>query len=175
MILDGLTKNWRYPGWRVAWTVGPRAVIEAVTSAGSFLDGGGSRPLQRAAVDVLEPSVVDAETKAIATVFRRKRNRFVARLQDIGIELDLMPEGTFYAWGNLSKLPPPLDDGMGLFDAALERQVITVPGAFFDVNPGKRRARASRFHQYSRFSFGPSMDVLDRACDRLAELVASLR
>ena len=175
VILDGLTKNWRYPGWRVAWTVGPQSVIEAVTSAGSFLDGGGSRPLQRAAVDALEPSLVEAETKAIAATFRRKRNRFIARLQDIGIELDLMPEGTFYAWGNLSKLPPPLDDGMGLFDAALERQVITVPGAFFDVNPGKRRARASRFHQYSRFSFGPSMDVLDRACDRLAELVASLR
>src|SRR5690606_28413211 len=37
VILDGLTKNWRYPGWRVAWTVGPKKVIDAVTSAGSFL------------------------------------------------------------------------------------------------------------------------------------------
>ena len=23
VIFDGLTKNWRYPGWRVAWTVAP--------------------------------------------------------------------------------------------------------------------------------------------------------
>ena len=53
VLVDGLTKNWRYPGWRVAWTVGPRAVIESVTSAGSFLDGGGSRSLQRAAVSLL--------------------------------------------------------------------------------------------------------------------------
>ena len=22
VIFDGLTKNWRYPGWRVAWTIG---------------------------------------------------------------------------------------------------------------------------------------------------------
>ena len=25
VILDGLTKNWRYPGWRVTWTVGAQA------------------------------------------------------------------------------------------------------------------------------------------------------
>jgi aspartate/methionine/tyrosine aminotransferase len=43
VIFDGLTKNWRYPGWRVTWTVGPSKVIEALASAGSFLDGGGSR------------------------------------------------------------------------------------------------------------------------------------
>ena len=44
VIMDGLTKNWRYPGWRTTWVVGPRSVIDAVTSSGSFLDGGGSRP-----------------------------------------------------------------------------------------------------------------------------------
>lgn len=176
VLFDGLTKNWRYPGWRVAWTVGPRSVIEAVTSAGSFLDGGGSRPLQRAALAALEPDAVEAETRAISETFRKKRNRFIARLQDIGVEFDLMPEGTFYAWGNLSKLPEPLRDGMGLFRRALDKQVITVPGAFFDVNPGKRRRPSdSRFHSYSRFSFGPGMETLDLACDRLAELVQECR
>ena len=30
VLFDGLTKNWRYPGWRVTWTVGPSRVIEAV-------------------------------------------------------------------------------------------------------------------------------------------------
>ena len=28
VLFDGLTKNWRYPGWRVTWTVGPQSVIE---------------------------------------------------------------------------------------------------------------------------------------------------
>ena len=176
IVFDGLTKNWRYPGWRVTWTVGPKSVIEAVTSAGSFLDGGGSRPLQRAAIDLLEPSLVEAETHAIARTFRPKRDRLVARLQEIGVQIDLQPEGTFYVWGNLSALPAPLDDGMGLFEQALERKVITVPGLFFDVNPGKRRRpRGSRFHGYTRFSFGPSASVIERACDRLAELVAEHR
>jgi N-succinyldiaminopimelate aminotransferase len=47
-----------------------------------------------------------------------------------------------------------------------------VPGEFFDVNPGKRRSRAaSRFRQYVRFSFGPSLETLDLALSRLEELI----
>lgn len=174
VILDGLTKNWRYPGWRVAWTVGPRQVIEAVTSAGSFLDGGGSRPLQRAAVPLLEASVVDAETRAVHQTFHAKRAWFLQRLGEIGVQFDRPPEGTFYAWGNLARLPAPLSDGMGLFNHLLEDKVITVPGVFFDVNPGKRRSlQASRFHGYTRFSFGPPKATLELACDRLEALVRS--
>ena len=30
VLVDGLTKNWRYPGWRVTWTLGPKKVIEAI-------------------------------------------------------------------------------------------------------------------------------------------------
>ncbi len=62
ILVDGLTKNWRYPGWRVSWIVGPRTVIDRVTSAGSFLDGGGNHPFQEAAVPLLEPELVLQET-----------------------------------------------------------------------------------------------------------------
>jgi N-succinyldiaminopimelate aminotransferase len=173
VILDGLTKNWRYPGWRVAWTVGPKRVIEAVASAGSFLDGGGSAPLQRVAVPLLSEEPTIAETRAIAREFKAKREYIVKRLRGMGVGIDVEPEGTFYLWGKLSNLPGPLADGMGLFQAALEEKVILVPGQFFDVNPGKRRSsQSSRFNDYARFSFGPPMSVLEVACDRLANLIS---
>jgi aspartate/methionine/tyrosine aminotransferase len=172
LLFDGFTKNWRYPGWRVTWALGPRPVIEALSSAGSFLDGGGSKPLQRAAIPLLDEAHVAQETRAIQSVFRDKRDKMLSRLERIGVRFDRVPEGTFYCWGNVANLPPPLNDGMGLFRAALERKVITVPGEFFDVNPGKRRrGGASRFRQYVRFSFGPSSEVLDRALDRIESLV----
>jgi aspartate/methionine/tyrosine aminotransferase len=172
VLFDGLTKNWRYPGWRVTWTVGPKKVIEAVASAGSFLDGGGSKPLQRAAIPLLEDAHVIAETEAIHRSFREKRDRLLSRLERLGVRTDRAPEGTFYVWGRVDGLPPPLSDGMGFFRAALAKKVITVPGEFFDVNPGKRRSqRASRFRSHVRFSFGPSLATLETACDRLAELV----
>lgn len=173
VIFDGLTKNWRYPGWRVTWTVGPRQVIDAVASAGSFLDGGGNKPAQRAAIPLLEEAHVVAETNAINQAFREKRDRLLAGLMKLGVRADRVPDGTFYVWGNVGHLPPPLNDGMGFFKAALAKKVITVPGEFFDVNPGKRRAaRGSRFRQYVRFSFGPSMQTIETALSRLEALVA---
>jgi aspartate/methionine/tyrosine aminotransferase len=174
VIFDGLTKNWRYPGWRVTWTVAPAKVIEAVASAGSFLDGGGSRPLQRAAIPLLNDDVVQKETLAINAAFRDKRDRMIQRLERMGIRADRAPDGTFYVWGNLAGLPRPLNEGMGFFRAALERKVITVPGEFFDVNPGKRRSRrASRFRSYTRFSFGAPLPQLEEALTRIEQLVLS--
>jgi aspartate/methionine/tyrosine aminotransferase len=176
VILDGFTKNWRYPGWRTTWVVGPRAVIEAVSSTGSFLDGGGSRPLQRAAVPLLDPDHVRAETRAIRAAFQRKRSVLLDGLREVGIRFDIAPEGTFYGWADLSALPRGLADGMAFFRAALEQQVICVPGEFFDINPGKRRAsRASRFTRYARFSFGPELPVVEEGVRRLQALVRSAR
>jgi N-succinyldiaminopimelate aminotransferase len=174
VLFDGLTKNWRYPGWRVTWTVGPKSVVEALASAGSFLDGGGSKPLQRAAISLLTEDHVRAESAAVRTVFGEKRQLLGSSLEALGVRFDALPEGTFYCWGNVAGLPPPLNDGMEFFRAALLHKVITVPGEFFDVNPGKRRSGArSRFRSYVRFSFGPSKDSIERALSRLGTMVAA--
>jgi hypothetical protein len=176
LIFDGLTKNWRYPGWRVTWTVGPKAVIEAVASAGSFLDGGGSKPMQRAAVGLMDAEHVRAETTAIQRSFSKKRRLMIDRLRKMGIAIDVEPEGTFYVWGSVAELPDAICDGQSFFRAALEEKVICVPGEFFDVNPGKRRTgRASRFKNHIRFSFGPSEETVTRALDRLEAMVARHR
>lgn len=172
VIFDGLTKNWRYPGFRVTWTVGPKRVIEAVESAGSFLDGGAAQPLQRAAIPLLEPELVAAETEAIRAAFLPKRDLMLRRIAELGLGIDREPDGTFYAFVSLAHLPPSISDGMAFFRAALEHQVICVPGVFFDINPGRRRsARQSRFHQYVRLSFGPCYDEVARGLDRLEEMI----
>lgn len=174
VILDGLTKNWRYPGWRVTWTVAPKKIIDGVASAGSFLDGGGSRPLQRKAIELLSPTIAMAETRAIQAEFGKKRNRLLNGLRDLGFTVDLPPEGTFYVWASAQHLPASISDGMSFFRAALERKVIAVPGEFFDVDPGKRRGgRVSRFRRHLRFSFGPTMARLETALERLGQLIAA--
>jgi aspartate/methionine/tyrosine aminotransferase len=175
VIFDGLTKNWRYPGWRTSWTVGPRRVIDALASAGSFLDGGGSRPLQHAALEVLNAEHARKEAEAIRRSFGKKRNMLLDGLRSLGVRFEREPDGTFYAWGNLEQLPEPLNTGEGLFRAALEHKVIVVPGHFFDVDPGRRRVgRTSRFKHHARFSFGPSEAVMQSALERLKALVAAV-
>lgn len=176
VILDGLTKNWRYPGWRVAWIVGPKHVIEAASSAGSFLDGGCSRPMQQAALPMLTQAHAEAETQAIHSAFRPKRELLLQGLRGLGVHVDLEPEGTFYVWGDVSGVHNKTGeafDGQSLFHAALEQKVIVVPGEFFDVDPGKRRlGRTSRFRNHVRFSFGPEMATLQTALERLGTIVS---
>ncbi len=174
VILDGLTKNWRYPGWRVGWTVAPRQVIESVSSVGSFMDGGASQPMQRAAVPLLSPDVADAEARAIRAAFGPKRELMLRRLIEMGVRVDAAPMGAFYVWGSVADLPPSINDGMSFFRAGLKEKVISVPGEFFDVNPGKRRQNvASRFAAHVRFSFGPELDRIELGLDRLAAMIAA--
>ena len=133
---------------------------------------GRAKPLQRSAVPLLEPTVVEAETQAIRESFSRKRALMGRGLREAGVRFDLDPEGTFYWWGDVSGLPTPINDGMSFFRAALERKVICVPGEFFDVNPGKRRSgRPSRFRHYVRFSFGPEEESVVEGVRRIGEMV----
>ena len=172
IIVDGLTKNWRYPGWRISWTVGPKEVIERVASAGSFLDGGASNPFQYHSIPLLELDYVERESNALQKCFREKRDYAIERLINMNINIEHPPVGAFYIWANLSNLPIPLNDGMKLFKAGLNNKVITVPGTFFDVNPGKRRSFA-RYNNYSRISFGVEMIKLKKGLDKLEKMIYS--
>ncbi len=175
LIVDGLTKSFRYPGWRVGWAVGPSAMIETLGRAASAIDGGPSRPIQRAALEALEPSRADQETSALRSVFSKKRNLMTERLDALGVRFARESEGTFYAWGTIADLPAPLNDAETFFRRGLERKVLTVPGVFFDVNPGKRRHGPSPFRSWVRFSFGPPMENVVLGLDRLEQMVAEAR
>src|SRR5207302_11270121 len=96
IIVDGLTKNWRYPGLRISWTLGPKAVIEAIASAGSFLDGGANHPFQSTAATLLDPRLAHQETLAIQKHFGQKREFVLDRLKRMGITVDAEPAGAFY-------------------------------------------------------------------------------
>jgi aspartate/methionine/tyrosine aminotransferase len=170
IIVDGLTKNWRYPGWRISWTLGPKAVIETIASAGSFLDGGANHPFQNIAAKLLDPQLAIQETGAIQKHFAMKRDYVLARLKKMGITVDAEPAGAFYVWANLSHLPKPLNDGMSFFREGLKEKVIIVPGEFFDVNPGNRRAHG-RYGNYCRISFGPETKKLEIGLDALDRVV----
>ncbi|MDX1675977.1 MAG: pyridoxal phosphate-dependent aminotransferase, partial [Longimicrobiales bacterium] len=174
ILVDGLTKNWRYPGWRVSWTLGPRSVIEAIASAGSFLDGGANHPFQQATLPLLDPEAALRETRAIQAHFARKRDLVVRRLKALGLRADAEPTGTFYVWADLADLPEPLNDGMAFFREGLKEKVITVPGIFFDVNPENRRAHA-RYQSYTRISFGPDLETVERGLDALQRTIGRFR
>jgi aspartate/methionine/tyrosine aminotransferase len=148
-------------------------MIVTMARTASSIDGGPSRIAQRAAMEALEPARADQETRALREGFVKKRNLLVERLKAIGIRFAREPESTFYGWASLEGLPEPLNDAMPFFHRALERKVMTVPGEFFDVNPGKRRRGESPYRRWMRFSFGPPMANLEMGLDRLEKMVRS--
>jgi aspartate/methionine/tyrosine aminotransferase len=175
VLVDGLTKSFRYPGWRVGWAVGPSAMVESMARTASSIDGGPSRIAQRAAIEVLEPSRADQETKALRVAFAAKRALMLERLTALGVRFPLHPRGTFYCFGDLSGLPKPFNRAMDFFWRALEHKVMTVPGEFFDVNPGKYRRAESPYSTWMRFSFGPPLDNVRLGLDRLTEMLRAAR
>jgi aspartate/methionine/tyrosine aminotransferase len=171
LIFDGLTKGHRYPGWRVGWVLGPARLVETMARTASSLDGGPSRIAQRAALAALVPNQADQETSAVRAVFSQKRDLMVQRLSAMGITFAREPASTFYCWGSLERLPEPFNEGHGFFRRALERKVMTVPGEFFDVDPGQRRRHGSPYRQWMRFSFGPPLENLALGLDRLERML----
>ncbi len=174
IIFDGLTKNWRYPGFRVSWTVGPKSMIEAVGSAGSFIDGGCSRVMQIAALGLVNKEIADKEASSLKKHFGKKRDVMISRLESMGVVIENKPQGAFYCWGDLSNLPESINTGTKFFKKALEHKVIVVPGLFFDINPGNRRPdRSSRMGKFARFSFGPEIKELERGLNALEKMIQS--
>ncbi len=174
LIIDGLTKSFRYPGWRVGWALGPQSLVEALGRTASAIDGGPGRPIQRAALQVLEPEQAGAETTALRDGFCKKRDVMVERLRGMGVRVPRASDATFYVWACLDDLPEPLRDADAFFHEALRRKVMTVPGRFFDVNPGNERKGPSRFRTWVRFSFGPPMDNMTMGLDRLEQMIRAV-
>ena len=169
ILLDGLTKNWRYPGWRVSWILAPEGrdrvrlvgglVLGRRRLAAAPARGGGTVTLR---TPKRKPPRCSPHSAPSANSCEQRSGTWASCSTAPG-------DGTFYCWGSVAELPPPLDTGMGFFRAALEKKVIVVPGEFFDINPGKRRAgRSSRFRSHVRFSFGPTETTVRASLERLA-------
>lgn len=186
LLIDGLTKRFRLPGWRVAWIVGPKEFIDALGSCGSYLDGGTNVPFQEAAIPFLDPPLVKKEMAALQTHFKMKRDYVLGRLEEIGFRRgdQNIPDSTFYIWLDLTTLTPPIPEGspidisngLAFFDALLREKTIVVPGIFFDLNPAHRRDLFdSPCHHFVRLSYGPKMEVLKMGLDGIERVVKRAR
>ncbi|KAI9262023.1 pyridoxal phosphate-dependent transferase [Sporodiniella umbellata] len=176
IIVDGLTKNFRMPGWRICWIVAPKPVIASMECTGSFLEGGASHPLQHAALPFLDPDVFKNEAKALQKHFKAKRDYVLHRLEKMGLKVTVPPNATFYVWLNLSGLPEPINAGLTFFEECLKEKVIVVPGIFFDVNPAHRRELfESPCHHFVRLSFGPPMEEVVKGLDHIERMITKFR
>ncbi|WPX97831.1 Putative aspartate aminotransferase [Candidatus Fokinia cryptica] len=170
IIVDGLTKNWRYPGLRLAWIVASKKIIKTIADCGAFMDGGASNLVQKNILHLLNVNAAALEVKGIQSCFQAKRDYVVKKLLDIGIVIDLVPQGAFYVWADLSNLPLILQDGARFTEFCLQECVIVVPGICFDDQSDIVLADV-RFRHYIRISFGPKLEIVKAGMERIEKIV----
>lgn len=173
LIVNGLTKNWRCPGFRVCWIVAPKEIVSMLGSAGSYLDGGANAPLQRLALPLMDLDFIRRDAWALQKHFRDKRDFLLKELANLGIKVQWKPTATFYIWADISGLPPPLNDSLVFLEECAKHKVICVPGVFFDINPrGLKQVHRSPCIANVRFSYGPRMENLERGMKQIGQLIS---
>ena len=91
IIVNGLTKNWRCPGFRICWIVGPKQICDMLSSAGSFLDGGANAPLQKLSLPLMDLDFIRRDTWALQRHFKVKRDFLLRELAALGITVQWEP------------------------------------------------------------------------------------
>lgn len=176
IVFDGLTKGFRYPGWRAGWAIGPKYLIEMINRAASAVDGGPSTMVQRGVIEELAEGHAEAELLTTRKEFAVKRKMMMEGLAELGIHTPAnQPLGTFYLWASIENLPGKLSDADYFFHACLQKKVITVPGHFFDVRPFRVRPTNEPYRHWVRFSYGPNRQTIKTALERIAQVIAEHR
>lgn len=90
-----MSKSYSMPGWRVAFAVGNREMIAALTKLKSYLDYGVFQPIQIAAIIALNECTT--VPKEIREIYRSRRDVLCDGLRRIGWDIPT-PPATMFAW-----------------------------------------------------------------------------
>ena len=128
VVINGVAKAYAMTGFRIGWTVAPRAVSQAMTALQSHTTSNAATVSQYAALAALtRKAEADVAVRAMVSEFHARRDAALGILAAIpGLEL-VRPDGAFYLF-----FKAPGGDGTAFATRLLEEQGIAiVPGAAF--------------------------------------------
>ncbi len=156
IIVNGVSKAYSMTGWRIGYAAGPKNIIDAMTTLQSHSTSNPTSISQYAALAAITGD--QSSVSEMRNEFQHRRDRLVNGLNQLPGLSCVMPQGAFYAWGNIGKLKQPAEAiaARWLEDAL----VAVVPGEGF----------GSKDHV--RFSFATSMNVIDEGLASLKDWLA---
>jgi aminotransferase len=159
IVINGLSKSHSMTGWRIGFTLAPEAISRHMVKVHQYNVTCASSISQYAALEALTNGVDDALPMKEAYV--QRRDFVYDRLLQMGFELE-KPEGAFYLFPSIERFKlSSMDFTMKLLE---QQRVAVVPGDAFSVYG----------EGYIRISYAYSMDVLEKATDRLEAFVRTL-
>jgi aspartate aminotransferase len=168
VLFNSLSKSYAMTGWRLGFAAGSREVIGAAARLQSQNTGNPNSITQAAAIEALTGR--QDERATMLEEFRARRELVVERIRKLkGFRLPHLPRGAFYAFPNISGLlgmtldGKRINDGDSFADLLLnEAHVALVGGNDFGAP------------EHVRLSYATSRDSLNRAFDRMEQLLARL-
>jgi aspartate/methionine/tyrosine aminotransferase len=151
LVVDGFSKTYGMPGWRLGFAHGPAAIIREMIKLQQYSFVCAPHPFQWAGAAAL-----DVDTTPHVETYRRKRDMLIAGLRE-DYEV-VLPGGAFYAFPKL-----PWGTGMDFVARGIQQhQLLVIPGSVF-----------SRRDTHFRISYAASDAMIERGIDALRKLAHS--
>lgn len=157
IVLDGWSKTYAMTGWRLGFSVWPKALVEPVVRLAVNCHSCVNAPTQFAGIAALE-GPQDAVREMVAA-FDERRRAIVPMLNQLPGFRCIEPGGAFYAFPNIS--------GTGMTAKELQNRMLeeagvaTVAGTSFGIHG----------EGYIRFSYANSKENIARAIERIGTLL----
>lgn len=149
MVLRGFGKTYGMTGWRMGYAAGPAAIIREMAKLQQFTFVCAPHPFQLACIEALDTDMGD-----VVASYRAKRELAVELLAE-RFEFP-KPAGGFFVY---CRAPDGFESGTQFVEAAIKRNVLTVPGAAF-----------SDHDTHFRISYAVDNERLRAGCQVLCDL-----
>ena len=135
VAMDGMSKAFSMPGWRIGWGIGPRDLMAKAAALQSQTTSGAAAPSQYASAALLNSQDRESVIEDFRSTLERRRSVSLAGLRMVpSIEVRDQP-GAIYHYIRLDAN----QDSMNIAEALLARAgVATIPGEAFGM-PGYLR------------------------------------
>ena len=169
LLVNGVSKTYAMTGFRLGYGAGPAELIAAMNTIQSQSTSCTSAISQAAATAALEGDqgfVTEARE-----MYRRRRDRAVAMLNDIPGLSCLAPDGAFYVFPSCAGLIGKTTPEGKILKTDMEIVMHFLDAAGVAVIDGTAYGMSS----YLRMSIATSLPKIEEACARLARTCAALR
>ncbi len=161
IIVDGFSKAYAMTGWRLGYAIMPEELNKIVTLFNNNTFSCVATFVQKAGIAALTGD--DKPVREMNEIFRQRRDRLVAGLNNIPGMKCTLPEGAFYAFPNVMEIT---HDDKALASFLLEEAGVACGGGSSFGPAGKG---------YLRFSYAASLADIDYALEQIGKALPKFK
>ncbi len=163
-VISSLSKTYAMTGWRIGYTIASEKLAAAMTKIQEHSTSNPCSISQKAAVEALSGD--QSAVQAMVEEYRRRRDYFARRVDEIGHITYALPDGAFYFFADFShyiQTKKFRDDNQLAMDILEKLNVILVPGSAFGAP------------NHLRISYATAMEDIQEGLRRLEEYLRNGR